>query len=480
MMYRDRRTLLLIVPVLAFLMVATGLYLSSDYLSRVVLPKLHIPLVESSHELPTPDISSHELLAAAPTPDLAGASEPAPEPTPVLEPTPTSEVQAPIEPAPKISVKNGTILEASRIQYVIDAILDPESPTSKRMPCPPINETRYGPLKDLVIRDSEETQIQFFFALNLRKNLNLLSRLLGSVVEVITFLGPERCALSIVEGNSPDGTGEVLEALTPFLDQLDIQYFYSSSDINPSKGNRIEKLAKLRNMALQPLIDSFENGASEDITVLFLNDVAACSEDILELALQRQRLGADMTCAMDWTTVGESPTFYDVWISRDIKGNSFFEIPENGSWENAWNLFWDDPYSKQRLNMHQPFQVFACWNGAVVFRAAPLKEGIRFRDSSKGHCKHGEPQNFCKDLWAAGHGKIAVVPTVNLEYSNTGGLTLKKYKGYVTDLVRSENQTQNMIDWSGPPEQVRCIENWGNQFWKPWQLSRRALLDPGT
>jgi hypothetical protein len=112
MMYRDRRTLLLIVPVLAFLMVATGLYLSSDYLSRVVLPKLHIPLAESSHELPTPDISSHELLAAAPTPDLADTPEPipepAPEPTPVLEPKPTPEVQAPIEPAPSISVKNGS------------------------------------------------------------------------------------------------------------------------------------------------------------------------------------------------------------------------------------------------------------------------------------------------------------------------------------------------------------------------------------
>lgn len=103
-MYRDRRTLLLIVPVLAFLMVATGLYLSSDYLSRVVLPKLHIPLADSSHELPTPDVSSHKLLAAATTPDLADA----PEPTPVLEPKPTLETQAPIEPAPKISVKNGS------------------------------------------------------------------------------------------------------------------------------------------------------------------------------------------------------------------------------------------------------------------------------------------------------------------------------------------------------------------------------------
>jgi alpha-1,3-mannosyltransferase len=48
---------------------------------------------------------------------------------------------------------------------------------------------------------------------------------------------------------------------------------------------------------------------------------------------QRQYEDADMVCAMDWTYVGRDPTFYDVWVARDMNGDSFFEIPEDGSWE---------------------------------------------------------------------------------------------------------------------------------------------------
>lgn len=345
------------------------------------------------------------------------------------------------------------------------------------MPCPPINETRYAPLRSLGDSDPEDAGLDFFFALNLRKNLSLLPRLMGSILEAIDFLGVERCALSIVEGNSPDGTGDVLKALEPFLDRLGIRYFYSTSTINPKKGHRIERLAQLRNLALQPLIDAFETDASANTTVVFLNDVAACSEDILELAYQRQKLGADMTCAMDWTFVGPEPTFYDVWISRGINGDSFFEIPQSGSWELAWNLFWNDTQTKSLFLAHKPFQVFSCWNGATTFTAAPLLEGIRFRDAKKGHCKHGEPQIFCKDLWSKGHGKIAVIPTVNLEYSNEKGFQIKRLKGYVSDLVMREKPEAYAINWTGPPEEVRCIESWGNQFWKPWKVSRRELPD---
>jgi alpha-1,3-mannosyltransferase len=300
--------------------------------------------------------------------------------------------------------------------------------------------------------------------------------LIGSILEVIEFLGKQRCAISIVEGISPDGTGDVLKALEPFLDRLGVRYYYSTSEIDSKKGNRIEKLALLRNLALEPLLDLFNSTASANTTVIFLNDVAACPEDILELTLQRQTLGADMTCGMDWFSGGDEPTFYDVWISRSINGDSFFQIPLSGSWEFALDLFWSDPETKARFEAHQPFQVYSCWNGAAVFSAAPLVEGVRFRDSAEGHCKHGEPQNFCKDLWSTGYGNIAVIPTVNLEYSNDKGLLIKELKGYVSDaIVNGEGDAE--IEWTGPPAEVRCIEDWAHQFWKPWELSRRDLPD---
>ena len=53
-----------------------------------------------------------------------------------------------------------------------------------------------------------------------------------------------------------------------------------------------------------------------------------------------------MTCAMDWVYVGPDPTFYDVWIARGMMGDSFFNVPDDGNWNSAWNLFWNDPKAK--------------------------------------------------------------------------------------------------------------------------------------
>ncbi len=201
--------------------------------------------------------------------------------------------------------------------------MNPSATELPRLECPRPQLDRYESLKPIA---SGGDEILYFFAIDLREVLGLLPRLIGSVVEAIRFLGPENCALSIIEGNSPDGTAEVLVALRPELDALTTTYYFRSSDIDPKQGDRIEKLAELRNMALQPLLDE-EHRYSTNTTVIFLNDVAMCLEDILELLRQRRVLGADMTCAMDWTYVGPDPTFYDVWIARGMNGDSFFEIP---------------------------------------------------------------------------------------------------------------------------------------------------------
>jgi alpha-1,3-mannosyltransferase len=318
-------------------------------------------------------------------------------------------------------------------------------------------------------------RIEYFFALNLRECVKLLPRLMGSIVEVIRFLGPHRCALSIVEGNSPDGTGDVLAALTPFLEDLGLAYFYNNSKVNPAKGSRIQKLAELRNLALTPLYKE-QVPVTEETTVLFINDVAACPEDLLELALQRRNIGADMTCAMDWTYVGNDPTFYDIWVARTLTGDSFFRVGDDGNWNSAWNLFWNNPNTNQRYNEHLPFQVFACWNGATTFTAAPLLHGLRFRDvrGDKGECFQGEPELFCKDLWFRGYRKIAVVPSVHLEYSDERGADIKKLKGYTSELVKDLDDDSTQVEWvMEPPEEVRCMPDWQHQSWRPWNETLR-------
>jgi alpha-1,3-mannosyltransferase len=200
------------------------------------------------------------------------------------------------------------------------SILDPSDTSVDRMSCPPINNTRYGYLKPSA-NSSPPGQKQYFFALNLRQCVDLLPRLLGSLIEAIRFLGPQYCALSIVEGKSDDGTLEVLKLLAGELAEIGVEYCWlASSTLDPSKGLRIRKLAKLRAMAIEPVTGPAailqgqpgegkdETGTTTyfvrpaipklsltpDATIVFINDVAACAEDILELIHQRSFQSADM------------------------------------------------------------------------------------------------------------------------------------------------------------------------------------------
>jgi alpha-1,3-mannosyltransferase len=154
---------------------------------------------------------------------------------------------------------------------------------------------------------------KYFFALDLHQCVHILPRLIGSIVETMRFLGLQNCVLSIVEGRSDDGTYEVLDELRSSMELLGIRYIFQSSDIDPlAKGkDSIEALAELRNLAVEDLIDH-PKSYDADTTVIFSNDIALCMEDILELIHQRKFQGADQTCAMDWTYVGDNPTFYDV------------------------------------------------------------------------------------------------------------------------------------------------------------------------
>ena len=84
-----------------------------------------------------------------------------------------------------------------------------------RLSCPSPNLDRYSYLhpQSINLRGRQTHTISYFFALDLRECLPLLPRLIGSVVNAIRILGPHNCALSVIEGMSPDGTADVLSAL---------------------------------------------------------------------------------------------------------------------------------------------------------------------------------------------------------------------------------------------------------------------------
>ncbi|KAF4449555.1 hypothetical protein F53441_7214 [Fusarium austroafricanum] len=443
-MYRKFGALLL--AACCFFLIFTSLYLGREHFTW--RPSSYTPIQqEDALRDPSPPLTTITTTSAK--------DENTPSPTAITLSTPT--------------ISNGAILSAERISPYVSAILNSSSTALPRLECPALNTNRYKIFQEShQDKRSQDSQIDYFFALNLRNCKDILPRLIGSIVEAVRFLGPHRCALSIVEGYSPDGTSDILSALKPFLEDMNLVYFYNSSRINPAKGNaRIRKLAQLRNLALAPLYKE-QVKVTDKTTILFINDVAVCTEDLLELALQRRSLNADMTCAMDWTYVGPDPTFYDIWIARTISGDSFFEVGSDGNWNSAWNLFWNAPDTRAKYGAQQPFQVFSCWNGATAFTAAPLLHGLRFRDTRKGECFQGEPQLFCKDMWYRGYRKIAVVPSVNLEYSDEKAADIKKLKGYVSDIVEGK-EDDGMIEWAfDPPEQVRCMPTWDKQSWRPW------------
>ena len=358
------------------------------------------------------------------------------------------------------------------VEPYINAILRPEDGSFPRLLCPVPTYSRYDYLRSNGSRSGTNTNIEYFFALDLYECVDLLPRLMGSIVEVMHFLGPEKCALSIVEGRSEDGTYEVLTALAEKIESIGAKYYFQRNNVNPkAQGeDRIQALADLRNLALQPCIDH-KDEFSDEAVVLFINDVAICSEEILELLHQRVFQGADMTCAMDWTYLGPDPSFYDVWIGRGINGDLFFNIPDTGSWEYSTDLFWNDQETQARWKTGKSFQVYSCWNGATVFPAKPIMDkNITFRRSYDDECYQGEPQIFFKELWMLGYGKLAVVPTINLEYSDEAAKKLKEYYGYTSDWIQKEAQEDPTlkIDWKGPPAEIKCMPEHTRKYWVPW------------
>ena len=386
-------------------------------------------------------------------------------------------------------LKDGNATLLAMAPAYIKAIMDPEDMAFPRLECPIPNNTRYGYLKGDLADGLQETTTnsrpRYFFALNLHQRASILPSLFGAIVESMRFLGPQNCAISVVEGRSDDGTFEILLSLRDEIESIGAKYYFNTNDADPPaadrirSGDRIKLLAELRNQALQPLLDCYHKASPTDnTTIIFLNDVAICSEDILELIHQRHYQHADMTCGMDWTYVSPDPTFYDVWIARGLNGDTFFEIPPNGSWDLAWDIFWNNPTALERLWTGKPFQVFSCWNGAAVFTARPfLESAIRFRAArgENNECPgQGEPQTWCMDLWRLGYGRIAVVPIVNLEYGDEAPIWVKDAKGYVSNWMGGAGEADARIAWDeNPPEAIKCMPSYDNQYWLPWHLDKK-------
>ncbi|GAB7337829.1 hypothetical protein MBLNU457_4230t1 [Dothideomycetes sp. NU457] len=371
-----------------------------------------------------------------------------------------------------------------------------------RLRCPGVVEGRYDYMKTHGKKEVMQLQRggaktykvkpKYFFALDLYNCAPVLSRLLSTIVDAIQFLGPENCALSVVEGRSEDGTYEVLLGMRPILEKMGTHFFIQTNETNPHEiddvdfKERIVRLAVLRNMALEPLTSQPENFHSDTI-VFFINDVSLCVSDVLELGHQIIMQNAHMTCAMDWIQDGHN--FYDSWIGRTMKGDLFIWQSESGDFSHhAQTLFWNDANLKARRENGLAFQVFSCWNGGVAFTAKPLVEhGVRFRTHHQGECHLGEPVHFAKDFRQVGYDRVAVVGSVNVGYNDADTRAAKDRWGNVQDWTTqrwlAEMKMQGIsekIRWDpNPPDKIMCIEMWGaDAHYVDWD-EPRAKIEAG-
>ncbi|KAH9925678.1 cryptococcal mannosyltransferase 1-domain-containing protein [Epithele typhae] len=203
-----------------------------------------------------------------------------------------------------------------------------------------------------------------------------------TMLDTITWLGPDNVFVSVVENYSTDRTPEFLSAFEAELDRRGVKNRILIQDDTIKRptemdGNpRIEFLAAVRNQALEPLL--FAGGYDR---VLFSNDIYIEPETVLEL-LETRDGDYDFACGLDFGHFGA----YDMWVLRDRAGRLtagiwpyFFDT---GSYEAIKK---EDPCPSSR---HMPPETHP-WTKEIAASPA-LTPPLRFRASAEGECFSSE------------------------------------------------------------------------------------------
>ncbi|SPO25049.1 uncharacterized protein UTRI_01563_B [Ustilago trichophora] len=210
------------------------------------------------------------------------------------------------------------------------------------------------------VNPATEQPMKVFIASNLYNSEEILPDYTTSLKRLISYLGPENVFVSIYESHSTDQTKPMLAQLHQDLAQMNVSRRILSDDRDIRKGkyissvhDRIDFLAKVRNIAMQPLVDS-AYAADKFTHVLWVNDLIFTPQDALNL-LRTNNAHYDQACAMDFIGNG----FYDTWVVRDAQGETL---------KRQW------PYFKREQDIEamregRPFEVNSCWNGITAFDA---------------------------------------------------------------------------------------------------------------
>jgi len=280
------------------------------------------------------------------------------------------------------------------------------------------------------------TRHKYFFAINLYNSFDVIPDLFSTLFRVAAVLGYHNVFVSIYENGSTDQTKALLRLFDALTRSVGMRVtIRTSMRTRGAFNHRIEYLAEVRNAAFVPLHELRDTESEFFDTIIFMNDILPCVDDLLELIWQSRRNNAGITCATDYMFHDEivrssnlelslplivfsqgSPVFYDNWVARDINGTAL----ENAPFERIFH----HPQSSSLFQRHLQIQVQSCWNGIAVLDPAPFYSPphVRFRMAKilDGECSASECSLICNDYWEAGYGRIMMVPRVKLAYDKVG------------------------------------------------------------
>ena len=177
-------------------------------------------------------------------------------------------------------------------------------------------------ISDRLRRDLQAAdEHKYFFAINLYNSFDIIPDLFATLFRVAAILGYHNVFVSIYENGSTDQTKALLRIFDALTRSTGMRItIRSSMRTRGAFNHRIEYLAEVRNAAFVPLHELRDTEGEYFDTIVFMNDVLPCVDDLLELIWQSRRNNAGITCAADYMYHDEIvsslllPSFVEIYL----------------------------------------------------------------------------------------------------------------------------------------------------------------------
>lgn len=152
-----------------------------------------------------------------------------------------------------------------------------------------------------VKRELTNSEHKYFFAINLYNSFDVIPDIFATLFRTASILGYHNVFVSIYENGSNDQTKSLLKIFDALARTVGLRVIIRTSMRTRGQFNhRIEYLAEVRNAAMTPLHELRDAEGEVFDTIIFMNDILPCVDDLMELIWQSRRQNAGITCAADY------------------------------------------------------------------------------------------------------------------------------------------------------------------------------------